>query len=95
MKKCTSVSILLILIISMIVSLTACEVEYDPEFTPLVMYGPTEVNEFETPITSGTVYPEVVIGPAPSPNRKGDPRIMSYEEVWCGDIEKICYEICF
>lgn len=95
MKKYSNLNFIVLLIVSILVSLTACEVEYDPEFTPLIMYGPTGSNVFGTPVTISTTIPEVVIGPAPSPNRKGDPRIVSYEEVWCGDVEKICYELCF
>jgi hypothetical protein len=95
MKKYFLKSVFYILILSIVVTLTACEVKYDATFTPLVMYGPTEYNEFGTPVPSGTNFPEVIIGPAPSPNRRGDPRIMSYEEVWCGDVDKICYELCF
>ena len=31
----------------------------------------------------------------PSPNRRGDPAVASYEEVWCGDITRVCFTLCF
>ena|SRR3990172_6742697 len=93
-------------------SMAACEVQFTPQVTPLVLvtaagsphaFGTIGPAGTPSPLeASATAEAEVVLTMvalaqqlAPSPNRRGDPRAASYEEVWCGDISRICFELCF
>lgn len=93
------------------IAVAACEVEFTPQVTPLVL-----VTAQGSPHAFGTIGPAGTPSPLDasataeaeliltivafaqqesSPNRRGNPRSASYEEVWCGDITRVCYELCF
>jgi hypothetical protein len=92
-------------------SMAACEVQFTPQVTPLVLVTAAgSPHAFGTVGAAGTASPLDVSATAeaeliltivafaqqePSPNRRGDRRVASYEEVWCGDITRVCYELCF
>ena len=93
-------------------SMAACEVQFTPQVTPLVLvtavgsphaFGTIGPAGTPSPLeASATAEAEVVLTMValaqklePSPNRRGNPRVASYEEVWCGDIERVCYELCY
>lgn len=88
--------------------LSACDVEFEAQITPLVLYTPDATEAFGAVVTEGTLTELEISGtanaeltpvptqtPVPSANTRGDPSEASYEEVWCGDVEKICYKLCF
>ncbi len=86
-----------------------CEVEFSPQITPLVLSTAATDEAFGTVVPAGTLSPAHLTGTAEtapiltavafansrSANRRGDVRYSSYEEVWCGDIDTICYQLCF
>jgi len=92
-------------------SMVACEVEFTPQVTPLVLvtaqgsphaFGTLRPAGTPSPLdASATAEAELILTMVAfaqqesSPNRRGNPRAASYEEVWCGDISRVCYELCF
>jgi hypothetical protein len=98
-------------LVAAIVSMVGCEVQFEEHITPLVMSTAVTQPSIGAPGPVGTVSPadasataeaEVILtlvafaqSQELSPNRRGDPRIASYEEVWCGDINRVCYELCY
>ena len=88
--------------------LSACDVEFEAQITPLVLSSLDATEAFGTVAAKGTLTELELTGtaegeltpvptqtPLPSANKRGDPNEASYEEVWCGDIDKVCYELCF
>jgi len=71
-------------------------IQFTPQVTPFVL-----VTAAGSPHAFGTVGPELILTlvafaqQEPSPNQRGDPAVASYEEVWCGDITRVCYTLCF
>jgi len=61
------------LICALIVSLTSCEVEFEPDVAQLEIVDQGETVRMGIPTNSGTETPQAYIGPAPSPNRHGIP----------------------
>lgn len=92
-------------------AMVGCEVEFTPQVTPLAMQTPLGTpHAFGTIGPAGTLTPleaeatadaELILtviafaNQEPSPNSRGEPDVSSYEEVWCGDIDRVCYELCF
>jgi hypothetical protein len=90
--------------------MVACEVQFTPQVTPLVLvtaagsphaFGTIGPAGTPSPLeASATAEAEIVLTMVAwprswSPPTTGDPRVASYEEAWCGDIERVCYELCY
>lgn len=96
-----------VLLVSL-VAIVACEVEFTPDLYNLDLSTPEDATAIGTVAPARTLTglestgtaeaaltPIPTITPRPLANQEGDPSVASYQEVWCGDVERVCYELCY
>lgn len=108
MRNGPSLFIRLVLLALSTMILIACEVEFTPQITPVDFSTPEPLSDFVTipPVQTltplqatgtadaiATAFPKVT--PAPLANSAGDPNVASYQEVYCEDVNRVCYTLCY
>lgn len=109
MKRHLPNSILKLIVVTIsAVSMVGCEVQFTPQITPVDFSTPPPMSEIVTVDPDQTLSPLEATGTAdaidttfpqatrePLANSAGDPEVASYQEAYCDDPNRICYELCY